>query len=114
LARAQAANPGQLVLGTVLLKIKLDTTGRNLIRKAQSRPAMIQRVFGQTEVFVCRMIHAGSPLAAIANQLKPRRSQMNEKPLLRIAFLWMISGFARTGGRFAQLTGQHPTKRKQK
>ena len=56
------------------------------------------------------MIDAGPALRAITNQLKPGISQMNEKPLLGIAFLRMIFGFARAGGQFTLLTGQHPTK----
>ena len=30
---------------------------------------------------------------------------MNENPLLRIAFLWMIPSFARTGGQFHEING---------
>ena len=48
-------------------------------------------------------------LRAILNQLEPGCSQMNGSPLLRIAFLWMIPSFARTGGQSTHSTGELPT-----
>jgi hypothetical protein len=49
-----------------LEKFVLDALAADLIKRARSRPTF-QRIFGQTEVVVRKIIHAGPAHRVIAN-----------------------------------------------
>ena len=63
----------------------------------RSHLGAFQLIFGQTEVVVGGMIHAGAALRAIVNPNGLGVSHMNETLLCGAAFLRMIPGSVRTG-----------------